>query len=233
MTNETDTFLHEVEEQVRQDRWMAWARKYGLYVAAAAVGILALVGGWRLYDSWRIDQARAHGAEFAAAQETLRAGDAAAAASAFEALSTEGPGVYRVMALMQWADALARQGDLDGALAKFDAAAEAAGNNTLRDSARLRAAYLVAENQDFAAVRARLEPLIESEGATAYLARELLGVEAWEAGELELARTTLENLTLAFEAPEAVRQRAQLALSVIGPAPESAPAEPAVPGEKE
>ena len=56
-------------------------------------------------------------------------------------------------------------------------------------------------------------------GRISYLARELLGVEAWEAGENDLARDTLENLTLAFDAPEAVRQRAQLALSVIGPAP--------------
>ena len=40
-----------------------------------------------------------------------------------------------------------------------------------------------------------------------------------EAGETQLARETLEQLTLAFEAPDSLRQRAQIALSVLGPAP--------------
>jgi hypothetical protein len=91
----------------------------------------------------------------------------------------------------------------------------------MRDTARLRAAYIVAETQDFAALQPRLQPLIESDSRLSYLARELLGIEAWEAGNLDLARETLQNLTLAFDAPEAVQQRAQVALAVIGPAPET------------
>ena len=45
-------------------------------------------------------------------------------------------------------------------------------------------------------------------------------------GETDLARETLEQLTLAFEAPDSLRQRAQIALSVLGPAP-AAPETPA------
>src|SRR5690606_671148 len=60
--------------------------------------------------------------------------------------------------------------------------------------------------------------LIESDSRLSYLARELLAIEAWEAGQPDLARDQLENLTLAFDAPEPVRQRAHVALSVIGPA---------------
>jgi hypothetical protein len=36
---------------------------------------------------------------------------------------------------------------------------------------------------------------------------------------MDLARDTLENLSLAFDAPSSVQERARLALSVIGPAP--------------
>ena len=58
-------------------------------------------------------------------------------------------------------------------------------------------------------MRARLQPLIESDSRVSFLAKELLAIEAWEAGDLDLARTTIENLSLALNAPEAVRQRAQ------------------------
>jgi len=70
------------------------------------------------------------------------------------------------------------------------------------------------------------EPLIASEGHLGSLAKELLAVEAWEAGDSDLARDTFENLTLAFDAPESVRQRAQLGLAVLGPAPETRAAAP-------
>jgi hypothetical protein len=126
------------------------------------------------------------------------------------------------MARMEHAGVLQAQGDLQAAIAAFDAAAEAAGDESMRASAQLRAAYLVADTQDFQALQTRLAPLIARGGAMSFLARELLAVEAWEAGQIELARENLETLQLAFDAPESVRQRAQLALAVIGPAPEGA-----------
>jgi len=219
-TNDSnDSFFQEVEEQVRQDRYVTWANKYGIWVIGAVVAILLAVGGWRLYEGWRVDSSRDTSERFAAAQKLLREGDAKAADEEFERLSKTGPNTYRAMAMMERAQAMEAQGDLQGALAQFDAAAQASTDRTMKDSARLRAAYLVAETQDFAALRGRLDPIIADGGPIAYLARELLGVEAWEAGELTLARETLENLTLAFDAPESVRQRAQVALSVIGPAP--------------
>jgi hypothetical protein len=86
----------------------------------------------------------------------------------------------------------------------------------------LRAAYIAAETQDFAAVQARLQPLIEAGGPISFPARELLGVEAWEAGQFDLARQTFQGLSDAFQTPDSVRQRAQLALAVLGPGAEQA-----------
>jgi hypothetical protein len=79
----------------------------------------------------------------------------------------------------------------------------------------------------------RLAPLIDSETSFSFLARELLGIEAWEAGQNDLARSTLEGLALAFDAPDAVRERAQVALSVIGPPAEAAPASAETPAPSE
>ena len=219
MTNDSDSFIQEVDESLRQDRMLDLAKRWGPWVIGAFVLLLAGVLAWQAWERFSIDQGRAHAGEYAAAQALAREGNFEEAKIAFDRLSNEGPRGYRVMAQMELGAVLEAQGDLQAALAAFDEAAEAANDPVMRETAQLRAAYIVAETQDFAALQTRLNPLIESESRLSFLARELLALEAWEAGNNDLARDQLENLTLAFDAPEAVRQRAQVALSVIGPAP--------------
>lgn len=221
MTHESDSFIQEVDESLRQDRMLAVAKKFGPWLIGVFVVLIVGLGGWQWWKSYSLDVAREHAAEYAAAQDMLREGNLEGAKTEFERLSNEGPRAYRVMARMEHASILAGEGDLDAALTEFDAAAEAAPDPVMRQSAQIRAAYIAAETQDFAALRTRLQPLIESEGRVSYLAKELLAIEAWEAGETDLARDTLQELTLAFAAPDSLRQRAQVALSVVGPAPET------------
>jgi hypothetical protein len=229
VTNQSDSFIQEVDEGLRQDRMLAIAKRYGPWlIGLFAVFILAL-GGWQWWESYQTRSAREHAAEFAAAQAMARQaiaqqGDLGPAKAEFERLAGEGPRTYRTMARMERAALLAIEGDLEAALAEFDAAAESASDPSMRESAQIRAAYIAAETQDFAALRTRLQPLIDSDSRVSYLARELLAIEAWEAGERALARETLQELTLAFEAPDTVRQRAQVALGVLGPG-EEAPAD--------
>lgn len=219
MTNNTDSFVQEVDESLRQDRMLSLAKRYGPWLLGAFVAVLLAIGGWQFYRAQTLKSARAHAEGFAAAQQLAADGNLDQAKAEFERLTGDGPQVYRVMSRIEHGAILEAQGDLQGALAEFDQAAEDAHDPIMRDTARLRAAYIVADTQDFAALRTRLEPLTQSDSRISYLARELLGIEAWEAGDLDLARSTLQNLTLAFDAPEAVQQRAQIALQVIGPAP--------------
>ncbi|MGE0828067.1 MAG: tetratricopeptide repeat protein [Hyphomonadaceae bacterium] len=207
----------EVEEEVRRERWTRWARKYGPWAIGAVALLLVGVGGWRFYQSHSESQARTHAVDFVQAQKLRQEGKSELAARAFAELSERGPKGYRELAEMERAAALTDAGDLAAAIAVFDRIAEETDNPIVRDTARLRAAYLVADTQDFAAVQARVAPLVEAGGPISYLAQELLGIEAWEAGQFDLARTTFQNLSLAFEAPESVRQRTGYALQVIGP----------------
>lgn len=218
MTNETDSFVNEVDESLRQDRALALAKQYGPWLIGLFLVFLAGIGGWQWWRAEQIRAARAQSDEFQAAFEMAQAGNLDSAKAEFERLSGEGPRVYRAMAHMQTATILEAQGDLDGAIAAFDAAAEASSDPIMRDTARLRAAYIAAETQDFDTLQTRLQPLADSDSRLSFLARELIAIEAWEAGHNDIARSQLENLTLAFDAPEAVRRRAQIALSVIGPA---------------
>lgn len=219
MTNESESFIQEVDEGLRRDQLTALARRYGPYILGAIAVFLVAVAGWQFWRAQQVAAARQQSEAFAAAQELAREGDFDGAKAEFARLSETGPRTYRVMSRMEHAAILTVEGDLEAALAEFDRAAEAAGDPVMRQTAQLRAAYIAAETQDFEAVQQRLQPLIDSDTRLSYLARELLAIEAWEAGQHDIARDTLENLSLAFEAPDGVRQRAQVALSVIGPAP--------------
>lgn len=219
MTNDTDSFVSEVDESIRQDRMLGLARKWGPYLLGAFVAIILGVAAWQGWRAYSVGQSREAAEAYAAAQALAQGGDLDAAKAEFERLSGEGPRVYRTMARMERAAILEAQGDLEGALAAFDEAAEQTNEPLMRQTAQLRAAYIAAETQDFDALQARLAPIIESDTRLSYLARELLAIEAWEAGQLDIARSTFENLTLAFDAPQAVQERAQSALLVIGPAP--------------
>lgn len=232
MTNETDSFVQEVDESLAQDRLLKAARRFGPYLVGAFAAFLLALIGWQIWTAQRTGASYARSERFAAALELARAGDGAGAKEEFARLGEGGPRSYRVMALMASAALLEQDGDLQGALDGFDAAAEAASDPLMRDTARLRAAYIVAETQDFEALRARLQPLIDSDTRLSYMAKELLAIEAWEAGDTTLARDTLQNLSLAFDAPQSVQQRAEAALQVLGPAP-AAPAAAPAPSEGE
>ncbi|MGD9981235.1 MAG: tetratricopeptide repeat protein [Hyphomonadaceae bacterium] len=226
MTDQSDSFIHEVDESLRQDRMLVIAKRYGPWLIGVFLVFILAIAGWQGWKGYQTNIAREHAEAFAAAQEQLRTalsqgGDTSAAKTELERLAGEGPRAYRAMARMELAGLLAEEGDLEAALAAFDQAAEDSSDPAMRESAQIRAAYIAAETQDFAALRTRLEPLIESDTSTSYLARELLAIEAWEAGDLELARNTLQELTLAFDAPDTVRQRAQIALGVVGPGEET------------
>ncbi|MBY0563297.1 MAG: tetratricopeptide repeat protein [Hyphomonadaceae bacterium] len=233
MTNETDTFVQEVNEGLRQDRVLQFLRKYGPVMAGVAIVLVLGLVGWVVWTEQRQQTARAQSVEYYAALQLAAEGNLDGAKTEFARLREEGPRTYQVMARMEHAALLQEQGDLEAALAEFEAAAESANDPLMRDTALLRAAYIAAETQDFTALQQRLQPLAQSDSRLSFLARELLGVEAWEAGETQLARETFEALSLAFDAPEAVQQRAQLALAVLGPAPASASEAPAAPAPSE
>jgi hypothetical protein len=227
----TDLF-EEVEEQIRQDRYVTFFKKYGLWLAAGFALIIAGMSAglaWRHYDT-KADRARSEA--FSAIQDLRSQGQLDQAKAALETFEGRNDGVYRALVPMLEGAILVDQGDLQGALAAYDRAAAAAKDPLVRDSARLRAAYIVADTQDFAAVEQRVTPLLETAGPLRAMARELLAIEAWEAGDTERARGLFDEIALDLNSPDDVRQRAEaMGPAVLGPAPEApaadAPATPA------
>ncbi|MBU6374332.1 MAG: tetratricopeptide repeat protein [Alphaproteobacteria bacterium] len=223
----SDVF-EEVEETIRRERLADGIRKYGPIGAAIFAAIVLGILGYEGYKGWTARQNGEIAMEMSAGVDLLEKGKLDEALKAFRDVAAKGPQGYKALARMEEAGVLVAKGDTAGAIAAYEAAAGLAKEPTVRDSAILRAAYLAAEKEPFAAVEARVKPLIDKSSPYAFLARELLAFEAMKAGDAKKAREHFEFLTLALDAPEGVRQRAQSALALLGPAaPAAAPAAPA------
>jgi hypothetical protein len=226
----TDIF-QEVEEEVRRERLEQLWRRYGSYIIAGAAFVVvatAAVTGWRAYSD-RIQAERAR--EFIAAA-TLLETSPREAAQAFEVLAGKS-GTYGVLARFRQAEAQLRRGDVKQAAAIYDdIAADSRARTRLRDLAALKSAYLNADTISLADLRARLAPVMRSDGAWRHLARELLAFAALKAGERKTAIEDFRALAEDPTAPGGVRSRAVTMLASLGeptPADGASPAPPPQP----
>lgn len=222
----TDIF-HEVEEDLRKEQAKRLWRRFGPYVILLAVLIVVGTAGWRGWLYWREQQAAATGDRFVAALQLAEEGKRDEALKALEDLSNTGSGGYPMIARFRSAAELAAAGKTDDAVKAFDTlAAEASTPPLFKAMARLRAAMLLVDTADLPAMKARLDDLAATGGPWRNAARELLGLSAWRAGDLEAARGYFNEIAQDPSAVESTKARANLMLelirSKIGAAPEPA-----------
>src|SRR5690606_36064769 len=102
---------------------------------------------------------------------------------------------------------LAEQGDTAGAVAAYDALANSQSNPRLRELATLLAANLLVDNGTLADVEARLGTLATDESQLRRVARELLGLAQYKAGDFAAAQASFEAVINDPLAQSAVRNR--------------------------
>jgi hypothetical protein len=217
----SDVF-EEVEEGLRQDQFSTFIKKYGVLLAAGFVAILLGIGGYQGFAAWQVNQSRDFATKLDQAQQLVGAHKGGEAEKALTDLIGRAPPGYKTAALLQLAAVKLDKGDKAGALKAYEDAAKASPTQQFRDIAQLKAAYVAADIEDFPKLEARVKPMLDKAGPFSFQARELLAMQAYANGDAARAREELEFLTLALDAPEGVRQRAQGLLSALGPAPASA-----------
>jgi hypothetical protein len=229
-SGQSDEFLREVDEAVRQDRWMKLWQRYGAYVIGAALAIVigtAAGVGWR---AWQESQRQAEAEAYMAAAELLRQGRAAEAADAFDALAREADGGYAVLARLQAAQARGEAGDAAG---KVDVLEQLAGDDATaplyRDLGELLAVQAQFGETSPDDLTTQLERLTDAASPWRHSALELRALAQLRAGDTEAARETLRQLVDDPRTPPSLGRRAGELLSALG-APDAAVGEAATPG---
>jgi len=210
----TDIF-EEVEEQLRSENVQQLLRKIWPWALGVAVAALLIALGVWGFDTLRKREAARTSEAYAAALDTFRKGDVDKAYVAFgQAAKTSSKG-YEALALMQQGGIRLQQGKTEEAVALFDKAASAAPGPIIGDMARLKSALALLDTAPYPAIEERLKTLTDAKRPYHVVAREALAMAKVRAGRLQEARSDFQVLQVTPDAPEAVRQRAQIAVNAI------------------
>jgi hypothetical protein len=220
MSDQGDTFLREVEEAVRQERYRALWDKYGVYILALAVLVVIAVAGHTGWTYWQERIAQEAGTKFSQALILEDGADKAKAQEMLTDLAGSGPQGYRVLSRFQLAAAEAKAGKTDEAVKAYDAlAADANVDRILQNLATLQGAALRLDSADYAEMQRRLKGLIDTNGAWRFSAREMLGLSAYRLNDMREAEVQFTALLSDPGTPPNLRERAEMMLALILGAP--------------
>jgi hypothetical protein len=199
--------FQEVDEEVRREQFQKLWDRYGIFVIALAILIVAGVGGWRAYDYFESKKAAEAGARFDNAALLAEQGKHTEAQAAFAKLAVDGTAGYRLLARLREAAELAAT-DPKAAVAAYDALA---GNSTtgqpLQDLAAARAGLILVDTAPFDEMARRMEPLAGAGAPFRHTARELLALSAWRAGKSDEVKKWSDQIRTDPETPPALRAR--------------------------
>ena len=211
-----DSFIREVDEELRSARFQDFWKKYGTVVIGLAIAIVLLTGGYRYWEYYTAQTAAKAGDQFMAAVRLSREGKQEESVVAFKELENSGGGTYRVLALMRSASDLAAKGDVAEAIKKFDTiVADNKADQNMRSIARIRAGMLLVDSGTVAEVETRVSPLSAPGAPFRSSAREAMGLAHFKAGDLENAFKQFEAISEDGDAPSAIRQRVRIMLDLI------------------
>ena len=238
-----DSFIREVEQELRSDRFNALWKRFAPVIIGSAVLVVALTAAWRGWQYYQTTQANASGDRFLQAVELADGGDTDAALAELRTLEADGAGRYDLLARLR-AAALLAETDPGGAVASYRAVADDGDTpDAITDVARLRAAYLLVDHGTPAEVEALAAPLANPNDPMRHSAREAMGLAALRAGDLPGAAARFEAILGDQSAPQGVTARAGEMLAFLrsqgieraeppapeAPAPEASASEPTTP----
>jgi hypothetical protein len=211
----------EVDEDVRRDQLKKLWDQYSIYIIAAALLVIAAVGGWRSYQYLEAQKAAEAGAAFDKAAELSDQNKHAEAEAAFTSLAAKAPAGYRMLARLRAAAEVASRDPQAAAKMYDDIAADPKVGALEQELAKVRAAGLLLDSSTYPNMLQRLQPEAAPGATFRHTARELLALSAWRANDTTAARQWLDMIANDGETPQALRSRAEALQGLLPPVAKS------------
>ena len=216
-TDSGETFLREVDENLRRDQLQDMAKKYGAWIGAAVVLLLVAVGGW-IYWQDRQEKAAAQDSEvLAQIYADIGAGRVANVPQRLDALAVESDGALKASAMLARAAVAVEQNDRAAATAKFNqVAADEDLPQPYRDLGLIRATAMEFDTIRPEQVIARLQPLTKPGNPWFGSAGELTAMALIKQGKKLEAGRLFAAIAADQQVPESIRARSVQIAGTLG-----------------
>jgi hypothetical protein len=210
-----ESLFREVDEEVRQDQFKKLWDRHGNAIIALCLVVVAGVASYKGWQYWQVRQSETAAQTYF---EAVKLAGAGKADEALKQLATVGHAGFGQLAKLREAGVLAGQGKPAEAAKIYDAvAADASADATLRDLAKIRAGYVLAESLKPDELAARVGRFDTAGGAWRHAAREIVAIAAWRTRDYALADRTMSIILADAETPSGLRQRAQTISQLLVP----------------
>jgi len=213
----TETFVREVDENLRRDRMRDFFKEYGNWLVVAVGLFLAISGGLIWWNQHQVQKRGEQVEQLAQVYKEIGSGNTAKAAPQLDALADSDSKAVRASAQFARAALALQQNDTKQAAATYKAIADDGGMpRPYRDAALIRQAALEFDQLKPDEVIARLAPLTKAGEPWFGSAGEMTALALLKQGKNQQATQLFAAIAKDKSAPEAIRGRAAQLASSMG-----------------
>lgn len=219
MQEKFDEFLEEVQNDIRQEKYMRIWEQYGKIISSAVTGVIVLVAAFTLWQNYSHKKQLELSDKFLHAQNYMYQGKFDEAVAIFDSMGTSNTKVYGYLRDFQKAAILLASSDAEKHAQATKIYEEAMANSSLpqsiRDLARLLFAKVgIAAGKTVEDTRKVLEPLLVEGQSWRFFALEMISEMQFKAGEIEKSLEGFAEIARSTNVPEGIMLRAQLMVQV-------------------
>jgi hypothetical protein len=202
------TIFHEIQEDLERQKLAAWWKRYGIWVAATALGIVLATAATTAYHSWKADRDQRLTAGLVTAEKpgatTVKSLDA------LQSFADDHKGAGQAdIALLRAGAVAAEQNDTPKAMKFFDQVAnDPKADPAFRQLGDLLSVQVQMDWGDAAALALRLQPLTAENAPWRFSALEAQGYLAIRTGDTAKAKQIFTDLSQDARAPKTMGTRA-------------------------
>lgn len=212
----SETFVREVDENLRRDQLRDFFKAYGSWVAAAVILFLLASGGFIWWKQHQVERAQGQVEQIAQVYKDVGSGHTSQSQQQLDELAKSGSKSVRASALFARAALALQQSDAKLATATYKSIAEDSGMpRPYRDAALIRQTALEFDQLQPQAIIARLEPLAKPGEPWFGTAGEMTAMAMIKQGNRQQAGELFAAIAKDKSVPDSIRDRSiQLAGSL-------------------
>lgn len=220
VSDSTDILFQEINEEIKNEKIMAFWKKYGLYALILVVVALTIAVSYESIVAWKNKKAQTWSDAYAYAFNLQIQGDYDKSIAVFQEMADKNDGIYRDFSLLQIANIYLEQDKVNEAMTTLQKIIDNDdANPNLKNVALIKLVSYKLENAPAEEINKLLEPIINANNVWTNVALELKAMLAIRENDLATAKDLYSQiLNSGANLQESMKTRAQDMLAVLSEA---------------